>query len=76
MQHESTQQYGGPFISELVCFWTYYVTGSAHTGPGDAVAVGSVGAGTQLPAALAIITSRTGLVAVEPRPSGCTGALT
>ena len=59
----------------LVCFSTYYESRRAHTSSSDAVAVGSVGAAAQLPAALAVVTCRTRLVTVKPRPSRCTGAL-
>lgn len=58
-----------------MCSCTYDEPRSAHTRSGHAVAVGSVGAGARLPAALAVVTGRTRLVAVQARPSGRTGAL-
>lgn len=53
---------------------TYYVSRGAHTSPRDAVAVGPVGTDAQVSAALAEVPCRTGLVAVQARPSRGTGA--
>lgn len=54
---------------------TYDVSGSAQTSSHHAVAVRSVGAGANVSAALAMVTSRTGLVTEEARPPGGAGAL-
>lgn len=55
---------------------THYVARSTETGSSHTVAVGAIGTGAGLPAALAVVSRRTCLVAVESRPSCCTGALT
>lgn len=54
---------------------TYDISGSAQTSSRHAVAVRSVGAGADVPAALAMVTSGTGLVTEEARPPGGAGAL-
>lgn len=57
------------------CLFTHDEARRADAGSADAVAVGSVGAAARLLAAVAIVTSGAGLVAVKPRPSGGAGAL-
>lgn len=65
-----------PSIYSLcVRVWTYYISWCTHTSASDAVTVGPIGAHTQVSAAFAIVTCRTGLVAVKSRPSCCTSAL-
>lgn len=55
---------------------THNVARSTEARSSDTVAVSAIGTGAGLPAALAIVSCWTCLVAVESRPSCCTGALT
>lgn len=59
----------------VLCLFTHDEARRADAGAADAVAVGSVGAAARLLAAVAVVTSGAGLVAVKPRPPGGAGAL-
>lgn len=61
--------------SGFIATLTHHESWSAEAGAADTVAVGSVAAGAGLAAALAVVSRRTRLVAVQTRPSGRTGAL-